>query len=458
MANRKGRVTIPTDLDVVPQTKEIMERWGADALRDCDGTEFPQELKDTGAKIYATYCTTRKDNAWAKANPDEVQQMYIMTPFHTAVKDTLEIHLMDHLYPAMLKVNTYDDIQRWWEVMDRTTGEPVPVEDWRYDGESGNVVIRTVPFHQYTVSFLTYIMWDPVNMYNAVVNDWKDAEPQITFDVRQPKTHAHSMERLRRFLDEHPYVDVIRRSFFGAVNGVFVGFMNYQMIFSNQAFLLAGKNTLRFFGICIPLLVVLSLAASVLLNGLGKNQKQLMKTAFLLPMAIPVASVAILWKVLFNGQGILNHFLEMLSLKSIDWLNTKASFWVLVISYIWRNLGYDIVLWLAGLSTIPESLYEAAKVDGAGAWKCFTRITCPNLLPSLFTIVVLSLLNGFKVFREAYLVAGDYPQENMYLLQHLFNNWYRDLAMDKMAAAAVVTGIAIMVLVLLLQKAWERED
>ena len=226
MANRKGRVTIPTDLDVVPQTKEIMERWGADALRDCDGTEFPQELKDTGAKIYATYCTTRKDNAWAKANPDEVQQMYIMTPFHTAVKDTLEIHLMDHLYPAMLKVNTYDDIQRWWEVMDRTTGTPVPVEDWRYDGESGNVVIHTVPFHQYTVSFLTYIMWDPVNMYNAVVNDWKDAEPQITFDVRQPKTHAHSMERLRRFLDEHPYVDVIRFTTF---------FHQFTLVFDEMA-------------------------------------------------------------------------------------------------------------------------------------------------------------------------------------------------------------------------------
>ena len=226
MANRKGRVTIPTDLDVVPQTKEIMERWGADALRDCDGTEFPQELKDTGAKIYATYCTTRKDNAWAKANPDEVQQMYIMTPFHTAVKDTLEIHLMDHLYPAMLKVNTYDDIQRWWEVMDRTTGAPVPVEDWRYDGESGNVVIRTVPFHQYTVSFLTYIMWDPVNMYNAVVNDWKDAEPQITFDVRQPKTHAHSVERLRQFLDEHPYVDVIRFTTF---------FHQFTLVFDEMA-------------------------------------------------------------------------------------------------------------------------------------------------------------------------------------------------------------------------------
>ena len=453
MANRKGRVTIPTDLDVVPQTKEIMERWGADALRDCDGTEFPQELKDTGAKIYATYCTTRKDNAWAKANPDEVQQMYIMTPFHTAVKDTLEIHLMDHLYPAMLKVNTYDDIQRWWEVMDRTTGAPVPVEDWRYDGESGNVVIRTVPFHQYTVSFLTYIMWDPVNMYNAVVNDWKDAEPQITFDVRQPKTHAHSMERLRQFLDEHPYVDVIRRSFCGAVNGEFVGIENYRTIFANKAFRLAAGNTLRFFGVCVPLLVVLSLIIAVLLAG-QKRFTQILKSFFLLPMAIPVASVVLLWRLLFDDQGLLNHLLHMLSVQTTDWMNTGASFYVLVISYIWRNLGYDVVLWMAGLSAIPAALYEAAKVDGAGEWKCFTKITLPNLLPSLFTIVVLSVLNAFKVFREAYLVAGDYPQEKMYLLQHLFNNWYRDLSLDKMSAAAVVTGLVIFLLILGLWKAW----
>lgn len=137
-------------------------------------------------------------------------------------------------------------------------------------------------------------------------------------------------------------------------------------------------------------------------------------------------------------------------------MNTGASFSVLVISYIWRNLGYDVILWVAGLSTIPQVLYEAARVDGAGEWKCFTRITLPNLLPSLFTIVVLSLLNAFKVFREAYLVAGDYPQEDMYLLQHLFNNWYRELSMDKMSTAAVVTGIVILVLILVLQKAWEK--
>ena len=207
----KGRVTIPTDLDVVPQTLEMIEEWGADAIRDCDGTEFPQKLKDTGAKIYATYYTTRKDNAWAKAHPEEIQQMYIMTSFHTAFADTLEIHLMDHLYPNMLAVNTRDDIRRWWEVMDRTTGEPVPTDQWSYEEETGNVVILSAKrFHEYTVSFLAYIMWDPVHMYNAVVNDWKDVEPQITFDVRQPKTKAHSLERLRRFLDTHEYVDVVR--------------------------------------------------------------------------------------------------------------------------------------------------------------------------------------------------------------------------------------------------------
>ena len=147
----KGRVTIPTDLDVVPQTLEMIEEWGADAIRDCDGTEFPQKLKDTGAKIYATYYTTRKDNAWAKAHPEEIQQMYIMTSLHTAVADTLEIHLMVHLYPDMLAVNTRDDIRRCWEVMDRTTGEPVPTDQWSYEEETGNVVILSAKrFHEYT--------------------------------------------------------------------------------------------------------------------------------------------------------------------------------------------------------------------------------------------------------------------------------------------------------------------
>ena len=213
--NLRGRVTIPTDVDVVPETLELLKRWGADAIRDCDGTDYPEELKNVDAKVYSTYYTTRKDNAWAKANPDEIQQMYIMTPFYTAVSDEVSIHLMNHLYPDMLKVNDHDDITRWWEVIDRTTGEVVPVSEWSYDSETGDVTIHNAKaFHDYTVSFLAYIMWDPVHMYNAVTNGWTNFEKQITFDVRQPKTHKYSMERLRKFIKDNPHVDVIRYTTF----------------------------------------------------------------------------------------------------------------------------------------------------------------------------------------------------------------------------------------------------
>ena len=209
---KSGRVTIPTDLDVVPETLEILKKWGADAIRDCDGTDFPQQLKDADAKIYSTYYTTRKDNAWAKANPDEVQQCYIMTGFYTAPGDTVTIPLMKGISPELMQVNTNDDITRWWEVMDRTTGQPVPPEQWSY--ADGSVTVQAVPFHEYTVSFLAYLIWDPVHMYNATTNGWTNFEHQITFDVRQPKTHKYSMERLHKFIAEHPYVNVIRYTTF----------------------------------------------------------------------------------------------------------------------------------------------------------------------------------------------------------------------------------------------------
>ena len=209
---KTGRVTIPTDLDVVPETLEILKKWGADAIRDCDGTDFPQQLKDADAKIYSTYYTTRKDNAWAKANPDEVQQCYIMTGFYTAPGETVTIPLMKGISPELMQVNTNDDITRWWEVMDRTTGQPVPPEQWSY--ADGSVTVQAVPFHEYTVSFLAYLIWDPVHMYNATTNGWTNFEHQITFDVRQPKTHKYSMERLRKFIAEHPYVNVIRYTTF----------------------------------------------------------------------------------------------------------------------------------------------------------------------------------------------------------------------------------------------------
>lgn len=211
---RRGRVTIPTDVDVVPETIELLNRWGADAIRDCDGTDYPEELKSADAKVYSTYYTTRKDNEWARSNPDEVQQCYIMTAFYTAEGSELRIPLMKGIASELMKVNDRDDIRRWWEVMDRSTGQPVPCEHWEYDAAAGEVVVQAEAFHNYTVSFLAYLIWDPVHMYNAVVNDWQDVEHQITFDVRQPKTHDFSMKRLRKFIEEHPYVDVIRYTTF----------------------------------------------------------------------------------------------------------------------------------------------------------------------------------------------------------------------------------------------------
>ena len=212
---QRGRVTIPTDIDVVPETIELLNQWGADAIRDCDGTDYPEELKAVGAKVYSTYYTTRKDNEWAKANPEEVQQCYIMTPFYTAVEQTLCIPLLKGIAADLMKVNDYDDKVRWWEVIDRSTAQVVPVENWDYEEATGEVIITNcTPFHNYTVSFLAYLIWDPVHMYNAVVNDWKDVEHQITFDVRQPKTKEYSMNRLRKFIEKHPHVDVIRYTTF----------------------------------------------------------------------------------------------------------------------------------------------------------------------------------------------------------------------------------------------------
>ena len=262
-----------------------------------------------------------------------------------------------------------------------------------------------------------------------------------------------------------PFADVIRRSFVQTISGKFCGFANYQMVIQNSAFQLAVKNTVRFLLTCLPLLLLISLILAIIVNALWtaleKKQKadltlRTIKTAYLLPMAIPAASVVLLWKLMFDRQGFVNGVCHMLGLQGVDWMNTQAAFVVLVFSYIWKNLGYTMVLWLAGLSSVSPAIYEAAKVDGAGSWTRFFKITLPLIRPMIFTIVILSFLNSFKVFREAYLVAGNYPQEDMYLLQHLFNNWFLDLSVDKMAAGSVLMMLVIGTAVILLQKMWEK--
>ena len=254
-----------------------------------------------------------------------------------------------------------------------------------------------------------------------------------------------------------PFVDVCRRSFLQAVGGGFAGFGNYYQVLTNKAFRLAAGNTLRFVLICLPLPLGMSLGIALLLQG-QKKYREIFKSAYLAPLAIPAASVVLLWQVLFDNQGLLNGLMHFFHKTGRDWMNEGTAFGVLVFSYIWKNLGYDVVLWLSGLLGIQESIYEAAKVDGAGAVKTFFYITLPNIRPVAFTIVILSFLNSFKVFREAYLVAGNYPQESIYLLQHVFNNWFSELSMDKMAAGSVLLCSVVAAFVLLLQRSWDRGD
>lgn len=236
-----------------------------------------------------------------------------------------------------------------------------------------------------------------------------------------------------------PLLDVVRRSFTTAVTGKWTGLSNYRTVFSNQAFRLAAANTLRFTLVCLPLLLGLALFLAVQLAKLKKIQ--FLKSCLLFPMAMPAASVVLVWKMAFS-----------------EVIYSDGAFWVLVFSYLWKNLGYTIVLMLTGLLAIPAEILEAARVDGATKLQCFWRIVFPNLKGCLYTVTVLSFLNSFKVFREAYLVAGSYPHESMYLLQHLFNNWFVNLDLDKMAAAAVCVGIVLLGAILLLERLWDREE
>ncbi len=252
-----------------------------------------------------------------------------------------------------------------------------------------------------------------------------------------------------------PFADVVRRSFFNAVGSEFVGLENYRGVLENEAFRLAAGNTVRVLIVCLPLLLGSSLFFGILLLNTGRKSG-ILKSGFLLPMAVPAGSVVLFWQLFFDQGGILNEALQKFGVHGPDYMNTPKAFGVLVVVYIWKNLGYDMILWLSGLLGIPDSLYEAARMDGADGLKCFWHITCPLLIPTAFLTGILSLVNAFKVFREAYMIAGNYPHDSIYMLQHLFNNWFLKLDMQKMTAAAVMLAFILGLILIGSQKIEEK--
>ena len=225
--NKKGRVTIPTDDSFIKETMEIVEAWGADAIRDCDGFKLPKEIKGIAEKIYSTYFVARGDNEWANKNRDELQQTYLMTKHILATGDTLEIDIMDGYFKEQVVPDSTHDIKKFWEVIDRTIEEVVSIEDWSYDKENQKVLIKnTKPWHEYTVSFLAYCIWDPTQMYNHITNNWGDKPHDIPFNVRGKKTNEYIFKAMHKWLDEHPDTDVIRFTTF---------FYHFTLVFNNLA-------------------------------------------------------------------------------------------------------------------------------------------------------------------------------------------------------------------------------
>ena len=253
-----------------------------------------------------------------------------------------------------------------------------------------------------------------------------------------------------------PTADVVRRSFLSAMGNSFVGLENYKTILGNDSFRLAVSNTTRFLITCIPLLLISSLIVALMLFS-RTRLVDLFRTTYLLPLVVPVTSVVMIIQTVFAKNGLLSALCVAFGMTPQDWLNSEYAFAVMVLCYLWKYFGYNVILWLAGLAAIPESYYEAARVDGANEAQCFFKITLPQLGGTLFMTSVLALINSFKVFREAYLVAGRYPNSSIYMLQHVLSNWFSNLDMQKISAAAVLLMCVILLIVFVSQRVLDRK-
>ena len=241
--------------------------------------------------------------------------------------------------------------------------------------------------------------------------------------------------------------------YYSLIDGVssrnFVFLDNFVKLFKNSAFIMAAKNTLTFSAIAVPLAVILAMGLALMLECRipGKSQ---FRTFFLSPMMVPVASVVLIWQVLFNFNGTVNEFTMLFGADRIDWLQSDYCMMVVTLLFLWKNLGYNMILFMAGLANIPKELLEVADVEGASEWYKFFAIKLRYLSPTVLFVTILSLINSFKVFREVYLLTGDYPYEKLYMLQHFMNNTFGSLDYQKLSAAAVIMAVAMVILIALL--------
>ena len=246
-----------------------------------------------------------------------------------------------------------------------------------------------------------------------------------------------------------PLIMLLKTSFQKSpTNSDFVGFRNYERVLTNEAFISASQNTLTFALISVPLAVILALLIALLLNT-GLPGKSLFRSFLLNPMMVPVASVVLIWQVFFSYNGVVNGIAAKIfdSPEKIDWLKSSYAQVVIMLLFLWKNLGYNMVLFLAALGNIPSEILESAQMDGAGPVKRFFAIKLHYLNPTIFFVGIMSLINTFKIFREVYLLTGDHPYDKLYMLQHFMNNAFTHLDYSKLSAGAIIMCLAMIIIV-----------
>ena len=229
----------------------------------------------------------------------------------------------------------------------------------------------------------------------------------------------------------------------------FVFLKNFVNVWNNAAFRLAAGNTFKFSLIAVPLVVVLSMALAFALDSAIPYKSQI-RTLLLSPMMVPIASVVLIWQVLFHYNGVANEFIKFFGGKRIDWFKSDYALVVLVFLFLWKNLGYNMILFMSAIANIPKEIIEVAQIEQAKRWQIFLFIKTRYLSSTILFVTILSLINSFKVFREVYMLTGDYPYDSLYLLQHFMNNTFNSLDYQKLSAAAIIMSLVMIVLIGLL--------
>lgn len=230
------------------------------------------------------------------------------------------------------------------------------------------------------------------------------------------------------------------------INRKFVFFDNFVQVFQNSAFRQAAYNTLTFSAVAVPLAVVLSLGLAMLLESKMPFKSQF-RTFFLTPMMVPIASVVLIWQVLFHYNGMVNDIMTFLGADKVDWLKSAHAQVVIVVLFLWKNLGYNMILFMAALASIPKDILEVAVLESANAWQIFSHIKLRYLSSTLLFVTIMSLINSFKVFREIYLLTDDYPYNTVYMMQHFMNNTFAKLDYQKLSAAAIMMAAVMVVII-----------